>query len=226
MEKVVCYCITRNLYHDVLPSIRSILDNTTVDRVFIIAEDNNIRYTFPAEKVEVLNMSRQIYFRPDGPNYNKKWTYMALMKTAMAQIFQGLPQILTLDHDTIILDDVRELWGLWMKNYYVAGCNEPYWERIYERKYVNAGVLMWNLDKIRKEKKDEEMMKLLNNEDFRLPEQEVINLVCMDGIFPIDSSWNFCDYVDPPRQPVKILHFAGKAGRESFMRKEIWRNGK
>lgn len=224
MEKAVCYCVTRNLYHDLIPSVRSVLDNTLVDRVYIIAEDNDIGYKL-SNRVEILNMGRQIYFHPDGPNYNKKWTYMALMKTAMAKIFPQLPQILTLDHDTIILDDLQELWLLWMNDYYVAGCNEPYWERITGKKYINAGVLMWNLDKIRKDKLDDEMILALNNDDLRLPEQEVINTVLESGIKIIDSAYNFCDYVDPPTEPIRILHFAGKAGRESWMRKEIWGSG-
>lgn len=225
MERCVCYCVTRNLYKDLRPSLLSLLMRGNIDRVFVIAEDDDLGYIVP-KNVQVINMELQTYFTPDGPNYNKKWTYMAMMKTAMAKIFHDLPMILTLDHDTIILDDISGLFCNVLKDggFYVAGCNEPYWERITGKKYINAGVLLWNLDKIRKEHRDDLMINLLNNIDYRLPEQEVINIVCDDGIFVLGSEYNFCDYVDPPKHAIKILHFAGKAGRESWMRKEIWGN--
>ena len=222
MEKAVCYCVTQNLYHDLIPSVKSVLENTPVDRVYIVAEDEYIGPEFKSKRVQVLDMSLQPYFHPDGPNYHKKWTYMALMKTAMAKIFPQLHNILTLDHDTIILDDLQELWMMGLNDCYVAGCAEPYWTRVMWREYINAGVLMWNLDKIREDKMDDKMIGMLNNLDFQLPEQHVINLACKDHIQILDSAYNFCDYVYPPREPVKILHFAGKAGRESWMRKEIW----
>ena len=219
--KCVCYCITRNLYQAVQPSVHSMIRKGNPDGLFILAEDDNIGMQLP-DWAEVINMSRQEFFRSDGPNYHKKWTYMAMMKTTMAKIFPDLQRILTLDHDTLILGDLSELWGIPMYENYVAGCNEPYWERITGRKYINAGVLMWNLDKIREDKMDDKMIGMLNEIDFQLPEQHVINRACMDHIQVLDSAYNFCDYVDTPCQPVKILHFAGQAGRESWMRKEIW----
>ena len=225
MEKCVCYCITRNLYSAIVPSLESMIRNGKPDGLFIVAEDNSIGIRLP-DWAQVINMRSQGYFRIDGPNYAKKWTYMAMMKTAMARIFDFRSRIMTLDHDTLILGDLSELWEMPMDDNYVAGCNEPYWERIIGRKYINAGVLMWNLDRIREDGIDGKMIRKLNTVDYRLPEQECINDVCSGKIMILDSAYNFCDYVDPPEQPVKILHFAGKAGRESWMRREIWRADK
>lgn len=221
MRKIACWCVTRNLYSAIGPSVWSAFERGGIDQAFIIAEDDRIGGVLP-HRVTVLDFHNQGFFHPGGPNYHKKWTYMAMMKTAMAQIFHGKERILTLDHDTLILGDLSELWEIPMHTYYVAGCNEPYWEKITGQKYINAGVLMWNLDRIRKDKCDKKMIEMLNHVDLRLPEQECINTVCRDGIMIIDSSYNFCDYVEPPRKPVKVLHFAGQAGRDSWMRKEIW----
>ena len=82
--KCVCYCITRNLYQAVQPSVHSMIRKGDPDGLFILAEDDDIGMQLP-DWAEVINMSRQEFFRSDGPNYHKKWTYMAMMKTAMAK---------------------------------------------------------------------------------------------------------------------------------------------
>ena len=53
--KYAAYCITRNLYHDVIPSLKSLLIHTDVDEVFLVIEDDKRRRSdlFPAERPEL-----------------------------------------------------------------------------------------------------------------------------------------------------------------------------
>ena len=54
--KVACYAATRNYYMNVFPSLKSLLRNGNVDRVYILAEDDDIGIDLPA-KVIVKNVS-------------------------------------------------------------------------------------------------------------------------------------------------------------------------
>jgi lipopolysaccharide biosynthesis glycosyltransferase len=221
MEKCVCYCVTRNLYPLIMPSLNSMLENGGVDRVFLLAEDDGIGIRLP-ERVTVRNVSGQTYFRADGPNYSNKWTYMAMMKAAAAKVFPELDRILTIDHDTIILGDISELWELPMDDCYAAGAREPYWSRVYGSCYVNAGVLMWNLRKMREDGTVERIIYSLNTKHYPLHEQECVNEILRGKLRTVDSCFNFCDFVDLPQREIKILHFAGRQHKESWMYRETW----
>ena len=98
MKKIACYCLTRNLYPLIWPSLNSMLERGNVDKVCILAEDDEIAPAVQLpEQVEVLNVSGQKFFSAAGPNYLNKWTYMAMMKTVMSEIFPTMSRVLTID---------------------------------------------------------------------------------------------------------------------------------
>ena len=80
--------------------------------------------------------------------------YMVLMRAVYSKLFPDLDKILSLDLDTIVNEDISNLWDIDMSNYYVAGVRDtPEFNK--NGLYINGGVLMYNLDKIRKDKRDE-----------------------------------------------------------------------
>ena len=114
--------------------------------------DIDIGIDFPTRaKVSVYNIQplRDKLLNPEGPNYNSKWTYMVMMKTALCKMFLDVHRALTLDVDTIVRGDLSPLWEIDLEDYYFAGAREPFWSDRFHRDYVNAGVLMWNFDKMR-----------------------------------------------------------------------------
>ena len=223
MKKIACYCLTRNLYPLIWPSLNSMLERGNVDKVCILAEDDEIAPAVQLpEQVEVLNVSGQKFFSAAGPNYLNKWTYMAMMKTVMSEIFPTMSRVLTIDHDTVILGDISELWEIPLNSFYLAGAMEPYWTRVYGRDYINTGVLMWNIDKMIQDDMTDRLIYKLNTQHYPLHEQECINETLKGGKYVFDSAFNFCDYVEPPKREIKIIHLAGRTWKESFMYHEIW----
>jgi lipopolysaccharide biosynthesis glycosyltransferase len=88
--------------------------------------------------------------------------YMVLMRSVYSKLFPDLDKILSLDLDTIVTEDISELWELDMSNYFVAGVRDtPEFNK--NGLYVNGGVLFYNLNKIKERKKDELMIYRINH---------------------------------------------------------------
>ena len=221
MQKVVVYTLTRNIYRNVIPSLKSLLKNGNVDRVVLVTElaDYDVGFDLP-DKVITMPVSKHGYFYEDGPNFNCKWTYMALMKTTMPYLFPRHKRILTLDVDTIVLGDLSPLWDLDLDGYYLAGAMEPYWTMEYKRLYVNMGVVMWNLEQLR-DGMCNEIINSLNRDKWELAEQACVNAVCRGKILQIGPEWNSGDWTkNLPEGQVKVRHFMAY-GQKAFQEQEI-----
>lgn len=203
--KAACYCGTRNLYGDMIPAVKSLLANSDVDKVYLLIEDDEFPKPLP-DCVECINVSNQMYFRHDGPNYQNGWTYMVLMRAALHRVFPDLDRILSLDIDTIVGRDISELWNLPLDDYYLAGVREPYKSDVYHRQYINCGVMMLNLKKLRDWMGDE-LIRSLNEKKYPFNEQDCISDLCDGAILEIPSDYNQCNWTAPTTNP-KIVHFA------------------
>lgn len=201
--KAAVYCGTRNLYADMLPAIKALLINSDVEKIYLLIEDDIFPYYLP-NCVECINVSEQTYFDHDGPNYRNGWTYMVLMRAALHRVFPDLDKIVSLDVDTIAAKDVSGLWDYDIEDYYLAGCKEPHKSR--GSLYINAGVMVMNLAKLRDGKGDE-IIEALNTRRFPFNEQDCINELCQGGILEISSDYNANAYTIPTSTP-KMVHFA------------------
>lgn len=210
LRKSVCYCLTRNIYEKVLPSIHSLTAHTGIDRLYLVIEDDTFPYPLP-DCAEIINVSGQTFFPPSGPNYNQRWTYMVLMRAALSKLLPAESQVLSLDVDTIIRGDISPLWDVDLDGYYLAGVCEPYWTSVYNRLYVNMGVVMFNLDKLRRDGKDDEIIRALNTERHNLNEQDVINERCAGNIIELPGRYNANPYTKHD-DVVVIKHYAGTDG--------------
>lgn len=218
MMKAVCYFMTRNIYTSVLPSLKSLLKNGNIDRVYLMIEDDWPGFDLP-DKVYTLNVSSwKRTFHSDGPNYGCRWSYMVMMKVVLSKIFPQMHRILSLDVDTIVTGDISGLWDLNLDNYYFAGAREWYWSGRYSRDCINAGVLLWNLDKMRDGMADT-VIEALNRKHYTFPEQDALSDICRGKFLIMDSAYNCTEWTDKPLTEPKIIHFA--AYREKFWEQDL-----
>lgn len=212
MQKTVCYFMTRNIYRNVLPSLKSLLKNGNIDNVILMTEDDDVGFGLPAN-VSVKNISGwKRLLDPDGPNYRCRWSYMVMMKVVLSKIFRR-SRILSLDVDTIVTGDISGLWDLDLDGYYGAAAREWYWTNKYGYQCINAGVIMWNLDMMR-DGMTEKLIRALNTKKYNFPEQDAISEICRDRIRVIDSAYNCTEWTDPTLNEPKIIHYA--AYKERF----------
>lgn len=205
MDKVVAYAGTRNLYEQMYVCLKSLLINNPVDKVYLLIEDDEFPYEVPGNVIP-FNISEQEYFPKGSPNYDSPWSYMTLIRCAFGNMFPDEHRILWLDCDTIVDDNIMDLFGIDMDGFFYAGAMEPMKSKgIFT--YINAGVLLCNLDLLRLTNKEIELIAFLNGYKFAYPDQDVINMLCQGRIRIIGSEYNTNDYTLSCTRP-KIYHFA------------------
>ena len=204
MDKVAVYAGTRNLYEQMYVCLKSLLANTKMDKVYLLIEDDEFPYKV-TDIVHVANVSGQKFFLPGSPNYSNPWSYMAMLRCVLSFMLPD-ERVLWLDCDTIVNEDISDLFDINMDGCYYAGVMEPQKSRDIFR-YINSGVLLCNLSLLRDTQKEVELAYFLNNFRFVWADQEVINLLCQGHIRTIDSEYNQNAFTLQCIRP-RIIHYA------------------
>lgn len=205
--KAAVYAGTRNLYSDMVTAAKSLAKNSSVDTIYFLIESDKFPYYIPPF-IKTINVSDQNYFPSKGPNIYMRWTYMTLMRCVLTKYFPDLDKILWLDVDTIVQDNIDELWDLDLSDYYVAGSLEPQKSKPYEP-YINAGVMLINLKKLREDGMDDTLIKTLNTKKYEFADQDCINDICRNKIMTLPSIYN-SNYFTRMCICPKIRHFANE----------------
>ena len=101
----------------------------------------------------------------------------------ISPLFIPIDRIIYLDSDVLIFDDLQEMYDLPFDNNYILGFLDVLNDGVdylglISDKYINAGVLLFNLDKIRKDNKCFEMLYMAkNNKNLRNNDQTIINIM-------------------------------------------------
>jgi len=205
-QRIVVYSGTRNVYEQMYVSLKSLLANTQVDMVLLFIEDDEFPYQLP-ENVKPMNVSGQEIFHADSPNYRNNWSYMELLRCSLGVMLpEEFHKVLWLDIDTIVNEDIGELFDIDLTDYYYAGVMEPK-KCLGVFRYINVGVVMINLDLLRQNMKEIDIINYLNKYPLTWPGQDAINMHCQGYIKLLDSEFNSCGYTQPCIRP-KVYHFA------------------
>ena len=205
MNRVVMYAGNKAVYKQMYVSLTSLLANNQIDMVFLLTE-GDFPYELPDGVFEI-NAKVADYFPETGANYKQKWSYFAMLRCAAEHLFTASKRVLWLDCDTIIDGDITELFEMDMAGYLYAGCKE------YEKSrtvgdYINTGVLVMNLEEIRKTPGfTDSLIDMLNREKLECPDQDAINILAKGKIKFLDSKYNVCQFTEPAAETV-IYHFA------------------
>lgn len=203
----VIYSASRNLYPYLPVAYNSLLAHTKVDKVYILAEDDVLPYEVPSV-VEVINTSGQTIFPAWGPNYSTMFTHMALIRGAYCDIIPD-DMVLQLDVDTIVVDDISDVWSTDMTDSYISACHEVYGDyRPYGDYYYNIGVCLFNLKFMREHGIDKQLISLLNSQRLLYIEQDALNQLCAGHIHPMSAIYNASRFTGEPCGS-RIIHFAG-----------------
>ncbi len=219
--RAAVYSGTRNVYEQMITAAKSLLMHSNVETIYFLIEDDEFPYELPNE-IKCINVSNQTFFPKDGPNFNNVCTYMVLIRAAYTKIFPQLDKILSIDMDTVVNEDISDLWELDLTDYYIAAVEEKELTEA-EGSYFNMGVAMLNLQKIREDKKDDEMIDALNTYWYRYKEQDCFNEFFRGHALILPSDYNCCIQADIPSHE-KITHFAGHYKLEQFPHFNYYKN--
>lgn len=209
--KAAVYFGSHHIYDDMLTSAKSLLVNSDVDKIYFLIEDNKFPYPL-SDCIEVKNIRFVVpkIFDQNGPNYNTRWTYIGLIRAALTKVFPDVDSILSIDCDTIVDQDISDLWELPLDRYYFAAAREPYLSTHKRILYTNSGVMMANLKKLREDGKDNEMIRALNMRKYTFVAQDVLNDFCQGNILEISSAYNACNFTEKTTDR-KVIHYAGES---------------
>lgn len=209
-KKIAAYTGTRNLYNGMAASAKSVIANSDVDEVWLFIEDEEFPQELP-DMVKTVDISKKakLFFPDGGPNMNSQYTYMALMRAALCYLLPSADKVLSLDCDLVAMDDISDVWDMPLGDeYYLAASGEPA-KTMWGLLYVNVGVTLYNLKKLR-DGKAMEVISALNRHKYPNLEQDAFSFLCSSRILDMPSCYNCTAYTKPVRKDeLKILHFAG-----------------
>jgi len=213
-ERVVVYCGTYDVYMNMVASCKSLLATTPVDKVYFLIEDDEFPYDVP-DIVHTINIKPLAlhFFDQQGPNFNNSWTYMCMVRAAFPESFRDYDKILSLDVDVVVNDNVSDLWDYDISDYYLAGVPERQRQKsASDPLYINFGVVMMNLAKLRQDGMQQKLINALNKQKFGCPEQDCYNKFCAGHILELPNDYNFTTYshITGDAQKERIIHYAGQ----------------
>ena len=217
--KAAVMCSTRNMYPDLAPPIKALLVHSDVEKIFLLLEDDDPGVWLPPE-CEIVNVSRQPYVRPGGPNWTNPWAWIVLLRAAFFRMFPDMDRILSIDLDAFCLKDVSALWRIDLTGKLLAGVRETSKLARPGFPYYNAGVMVQNLDLLRSSGAGEQILRAVNKRYFPYPEQDAFNLVCSGAVYELGAEWNAGRGTEPYGDPV-IRHFMGE--QATFRQSKICR---
>lgn len=226
---VVAMCCTETWYSHLIVGLYSLLENTkSIKKIYLLLETDNVydvpyldylikKYNVEFKLIKV-NKLIEKKLKRNCPNKNSYFTDFTFGKLLLSDIVEE-SKVLYLDTDAIAVKDISDIWNYDISDYYIAGVKD--WG-VEERgnieelgingKYINAGVVLFNLDKMRKDKIEKKCFELINKIELIFPDQDALNYVCTNKELYLSSMYNVCDDVTidiENRNLAKIYHFAG-----------------
>ena len=210
--KHALYSGTRNLYDDMETAAKSLVANSDVDKIWMLVEDECFDYFRPflPDIIEVIDVSGQQFFPEESPNMRSRFSYLSLMRAALALMpeLSHIDRILSLDVDTICVRDVSHVWDMPVDDCYFSASAEPgECNRHKNMLYCNTGVAIYNLENLR-DGKAQEVVDCLNWRRYPNIEQDVFSFLCQGHIHDMPSEYNATAFTESCAKP-RIKHFAG-----------------
>ena len=174
----IVYAMTRNYYHKILPSLRSLAEYEPKAKVYILAEDDKLPFETP-QKVTVINISDQHQFDNSVNIKNRFGGYINFLKVYYPTLLPRLNKVIHLDVDTIICDSLKDFWDIDVTSKWFAAVPEYQAMhsqlKLYGDVYYNAGVMLINLRQMRKDDIMDTMAKFLNEVPQPFADQDAWN---------------------------------------------------
>ena len=215
-------------------ALKSIIDNASTKNTYLIKilyisiseknmaeikkyQSSNIDIEFVNLNYYIDGIKDKLYVR----DYYTKTTYFRLF---IPNIYPQFNKAVYLDADTVILTDIAELYNQDIGDNLIAAApdgavqNIPEFQAYVEKvvgvadynNYFNAGVLLMNLDELRKFKFQEKFLYLLETVKYAVAQgQDYLNRLCKGRVKVLDIVWDKMPFPDEniKTEDIKILHF-------------------
>lgn len=215
-------------------SLQSLIENSKKENFYLIKilytniseenqkkiqkfEQENVSIEFVDLNYYIEKIKDKLYTR----DYYSKTTYFRLF---IPNLYPQYTKALYLDSDIVVLEDVADLYNTNMENDLVAAAPDDviqtievfqeYAEKVVGvadyKNYFNAGVLLMNLDELRKFNFQEKFIYSLDKIKFSVAQdQDYLNRLCKGRVKIVDSNWNRMPIAREKENQgdIKLIHY-------------------
>jgi len=135
-------------------------------------------YSKTNEKSKVIPVDvKEVYLKELGtsPNKESSYTPYALLRLLADKLDVIPDKVLYLDADVVANGDISELYQMDVEEYEIAGVRDYYGKIFFYPRYLNSGVLLMNMKRIRETGMLSKALRLCNSKRVFLPDQTAIN---------------------------------------------------
>lgn len=177
----------------------------------VIVNRNNIRIRFlnVTRRIEGQNffvsgekqkayLSKEAYFRLLAPELLPEYQ-TALYLDSDIVVRAGWTDIFKINLDGYLLAAVPDIWDNWkclFKHSQLAEYRKKELNIVNNREYFNSGVMLLNLEEMRRVFKNEELLKLAVAKEWKKHDQDVMNMVCKGKVHFLSYKWNLIECPD------------------------------
>ena len=145
-------------------------------------------------------------------------SFATYYRLKLPSMLPNVSRIIYLDCDMAVLTSLEDLFYAYIGEKCIAGCEDIGAQKIFTKykNYVNAGMLLFDLDKMRKENIEQKFLDYTaaNIGNLKHSDQDIINYSCKEHIYILDEKWNvqssnFTNRSSYTNEP-KIVHFIAK----------------
>jgi lipopolysaccharide biosynthesis glycosyltransferase len=176
------------------------MDLTDIDPKFTPINNEQINYLdsmikeYNKENKIIAHDVKEVFKKEMGSNKNMYSMYTPYcMLRLLSDLIEELPdKIIYLDTDTVFKGDIKELYNIDINEYeYGAALDYLGWffMRYKAKNYINSGVLLMNMKKIKETKLLEKCRKLCLTKKMGFPDQDALNIAVKNKLI-IDSKFN------------------------------------
>jgi lipopolysaccharide biosynthesis glycosyltransferase len=239
----ICLCFGPNWLQYIPVQLDSLFRHNKVDKVYLMSEkltEDNLTEVKElcarnAVTLKYIDMKpfEQAHIK-SNKNVDDRFTKYTLYRLVVPD-FVPEDRVLYLDADTLVVGDISEFYNTDLGNNLVAGCIDTGITLQHKRKiggspaadYLNAGVLLMNLAKLRQMEITKKWLMMMNKTHYPAHDQDIIFLTLTGRFKVVEPIYNcsLSTKYDMPNEEVRIVHYAGDKRRNwvyGLPKAELW----
>lgn len=206
----IMYCGDKNTIDGLIISLLSIVKHVKKElRIYILTMKFNNHEALSNKEKDILeNIIKSVNKNSFVKLIDCKKEYESLIPVAnidtrftpycMLRLYADLldlpNKILYLDYDVVCNNNFEDLYNIDNSNYEIVGVLDYYGshffkKKFYEKDYINSGVLLLNMDLIKKSNLFLKARKMCHNIKMLMPDQTALNKICKKKMI-VDSKYN------------------------------------
>lgn len=202
----IAFCFDENMADAAGVAIASLLDNKKKDEHYVIhcicTPGAMYKKNLLSDIAMIRDEKSRLMFYPAPENYDNSYEVRGIsrstyLRLSLHRILGELDRVIYADVDVLFCSSLREIWDILLEDHLLAGVkgannfkntweicmNQSYSDQLMglEGNYINAGILLMNLKKIREWNPDE-CWNRMSQKKYHYQDQDILNITCKGKI--------------------------------------------